>query len=117
MLLLAHLHLDDAGVATLFGERQPLNSFAGKIRGAHDRGLIDDETRSDLSVIKDIRNEFAHTRERLDFKGPAIRVLAEKFSDHAQEFDVRQLFDERVERVITAIQAKMDRIIYDEATA
>ena len=68
MLLLAYLHLDDAGVAALFGERQPLNSFAGKIREAHEHGLIDDETRSDLLVIKEIRNAFAHTRERLDFK-------------------------------------------------
>jgi hypothetical protein len=117
MLLLAHSHLDDAGVTALFDERKPLHSFGGKIGGAHERGLTDDKTHGDLVVIKDIRNAFAHTRERLDFKSPAIRVLAGKFSGHAQEFDVRQPFDERVSQAVTAIQARMDRIIFDEAVA
>jgi hypothetical protein len=75
MLLLAHLQLDDDGVAAWFGNYKN-NSFAGKIREAHERGLIDDEPHCDLAVIKDIRNAFAHTRERLDFKAPQIKALA-----------------------------------------
>jgi hypothetical protein len=116
MLLLAHLQLDDDGVAAWFGNYKN-NSFAGKIREAHERGLIDDEPHCDLAVIKDIRNAFAHTRERLDFKAPQRKALAERFGGHTKDVDVRRLFDERVSRVVTAIQAKMDRITYDEATA
>jgi hypothetical protein len=117
LLLLTQMHLDEIGVAEWFGDYKPYNSFAGKIRGAHSRALIDDETRSDLLFIKDVRNAFAHTRERLDFKGPSIRALAEKLSSRPEEFDVRQLFDERVERVITAMQAKSGQIIFDQASA
>jgi hypothetical protein len=46
MLLLAHLHLDEEGVAAWFGDYKPYSSFARKIRGAYDRyGLINEETR------------------------------------------------------------------------
>src|SRR5262245_41463452 len=115
-LLLAHLKLDAAALAELFDDYKPYNSFTGKIRGAYGHfGLIDDETRNDLLVIKDIRNAFAHTRERLDFNAPALKVLAKKFSGEVNDGDVKRLFDERVSRAITAIQGETDRIIFDEA--
>jgi hypothetical protein len=59
MLLLAHLRLDDAGVAEWFDDYKPYTSFAGKIRGAHERGLIADHTRDDLLVIREIRTRSA----------------------------------------------------------
>jgi hypothetical protein len=117
MLLLAHLRLDEVGVACWFGDYKPYSSFAGKIAGAHGYGLIDDETHSNLVVIKDIRNAFAHTRERLDFKAPQIMELAEKFGAHTKDVDVKRLFDERVSQAVSTMQAKIDRIIYDEAVA
>jgi hypothetical protein len=117
-LLLAHLKLDAAGLAEKFDDYKPYNSFTGKIRGAYAHfGLIDDETRNDLLVIKDIRNAFAHTRERLDFNAPALKVLAKKFSGEVNGEDVKRLFDERVSRAITAIQGATDRIIFDEAVS
>src|SRR5262245_44764118 len=117
-LLLAHLKLDAEGVAKCFDDYKPYNSFTGKIRGAYEHhGLIDDVTRNDLLVIKDIRNAFAHTRERLDFNAPAIKELAKRFSGEADDGDVRPLFDERVSKTITAIQGKTDRLIFDEAVA
>jgi hypothetical protein len=117
-LLLTYLKLDEEGVANWFGDYRMYSSFASKVRGAYlHYALIDGATRDDLLVIKDIRNAFAHTRERLDFKAPQIKELAERFGGHTKDVDVRQLFDERVSRVVTAIQTKMDQIIFDEAMA
>jgi hypothetical protein len=118
-LLLAYLKLDAAGLAKWwwFDDYKPYNSFTGKIRGAYEHyGLIDGETHNDLLVINNIRNAFAHTRERLDFDAPAIKALAEQFGD-AKGMDIRRLFDKRVSRTITAIQGNTDRIILDEAVA
>jgi hypothetical protein len=113
---LAHLKLDAEGVAKCFDDYKPYNSFTGKIRGAYEHfGLIDDETRNDLLVIKNIRNAFAHTHERLDFHAPDIKE--QKFSGEVDDSDVRRLFDERVSRTITAIQGKTDSITFDEAVA
>ena len=60
-LLLQHLQLDEVGVARHFGDFTP-NSFGKKITKAHDLLLIDEDTRRDLNVLKEIRNAFAHTR-------------------------------------------------------
>ena len=117
-LLLAYLKLDAASLAKCFDDYGPYNSFRGKIRGAYEHyDLIDDETRNDLLVIKDIHNAFAHTRERLDFNAPAIKKLAKRFSGEGDDGDARRLFDERVSRTIMAIQGQTDRIILDEAVA
>jgi hypothetical protein len=113
-LLLAYLKLDAASLAKCFDDYGPYNSFRGKIRGAYEHyDLIDDDTRNDLLVIKDIRNAFAHTRERLDFNAPALKVLAKKFSGEVDNSDVKRLFDERVSRTITAIQGETDRIMFE----
>jgi hypothetical protein len=118
VLLLTHLKLDEEGVANLFGDNKPYSTFGRKIWKAHiGHALIDDKARDDLLVIKDIRNEFAHTRKRRDFKSVSIRALAEKFPDCPPEFEARHLFDERVERAIKIIQAKTDAIIFEEATS
>ena len=85
---------------------------------AHEHyGLIDDETRNDLLVIKDIRNAFAHTRERLDFKATQIKAIAERFGGYTKDIDVKMLFEKRVSQAVTAIQASTDRIVFEEATA
>ena len=46
-----------------------------------------------------------------------MRALAKKLSAWPDELDVRQLFDERVESVMTAMQVKGDQIIFDRASA
>jgi hypothetical protein len=83
-LLLVYLGLDaeDAeGLAKWFDDRKPYNNFRGKIRGAYEHyAVIDDETHNDLLVIRDMRNAFAHTRERLDFNAPVIKELAKRVS-------------------------------------
>ena len=48
LLLLTEMNFDESEVAEWFGDFKPYNTFASKIRGAHTRALIDDETRSDL---------------------------------------------------------------------
>ncbi len=117
-LLLAHLKPDAAGLAKCFDDYKSYSNFTGKIWGAYEHfGLIDDETRNDLLVIKDIRNAFAHTRERLDFNATQIRQIAERFGGYTKDIDVKMLFEKRVSQAVTAIQASTDRIVFEEATA
>ena len=49
-------------VARHFGDYGPLNSFGKKITKAHDLLLIDEDTRRDLDVLKEVRNAFATQR-------------------------------------------------------
>ena len=83
-LLLQHLQLDEFGVARHFGDYGPLNSFGKKITKAHDLLLIDEDTRRDLDVLKEVRNAFAHTKRYLDFdSGAMARLLGERPKKHS----------------------------------
>jgi len=49
------------GLQDLFdGKNPPLGSFEARIAACHAMGLIDDRMRSDLNIVRGIRNEFAH---------------------------------------------------------
>jgi DNA-binding MltR family transcriptional regulator len=63
----------------LFESYRPLNSFAAKIILAFAVGAIVLDTYEELEKIRDIRNEFAHSAELLDFESPKIAALLAKF--------------------------------------
>ena len=108
-LLLQHLQLDEVGVARHFGDYGPLNSFGKKITKAHDLLLIDEDTRRDLDVLKEVRNAFAHTKRYLDFgSGAMARLLGER---------PKEAFKQHVERAINAINDKINQIEFDRASA
>jgi hypothetical protein len=77
----------------LFRSFGPLSSFGGKIDVSHALGLINDEERDDLRIVKSIRNDFAHDADHaLSFASGAVkdRVMAlwhpaflEEFHEHA----------------------------------
>src|SRR5262245_64431751 len=52
----------------------PLSRFAAKIAVAYGFGLIDDGLYDDLMVIREIRNKFAHTLNKITFSSPDIIV-------------------------------------------
>jgi DNA-binding MltR family transcriptional regulator len=76
-LLEAYLIEDKALVPTLFGVYGPLGTFASRTDLAYGVGLIDAQTRKQITYIRKIRVEFAHTYEPITFEYPPIRTGAE----------------------------------------
>lgn len=58
--------------------RSGLGTFARKVQIAAATGLISVEVKSDLFVIGEIRNAFAHKRELIKFSDPPIAKLCDK---------------------------------------
>jgi hypothetical protein len=63
----------------LFTGYGPLSSLSAKIALAYALGLIDNITRSRLTVARKVRNEFAHAEDVITFQHPEIRRLLARF--------------------------------------
>lgn len=50
----------------------PLSSFSAKIRICYLIGLIDEDQFHDLDLVRKLRNDFAHSSEKVDFTDAAI---------------------------------------------
>jgi len=61
----------------IFGDYGTLRGFAAKIDMALGLGVIDQDTYKQLTILRRIRNLFAHTNERLDFSSHEVRKLIE----------------------------------------
>ena len=59
----------------LFQGYGPLSSFSAKIDVAFALALLDKRTHAKLSIVRKIRNEFAHSSEPLSFESPVIMSL------------------------------------------
>jgi DNA-binding MltR family transcriptional regulator len=73
--ILTHFaNLDENEKRDLFSAEvnAPLSNFANKINLAYALKVIGSSARSDLIMIKSIRNVFAHTFEHIDFKSKII---------------------------------------------
>jgi hypothetical protein len=62
-----------------FGPGSILGTFAARIDIAYAMGLIHDENRSDLNIIRNVRNAFAHSIKDIDFHHPLIKKECRKF--------------------------------------
>jgi mannitol operon repressor len=69
------------------GGNAPLNTFSARIEACHALGLISEDEHNDLTLIRRIRNEFAHNIET-SFDTPSIvgrckqlRMKAEDYGD------------------------------------
>lgn len=64
----------DPGIAKdLLRSDGPLGNFAVRIKIAYLLGLISEPIRQDLDLIRAIRNDFAHVRERISFTDQRIK--------------------------------------------
>jgi hypothetical protein len=52
--------LRGAGAGQLFGQNGPLGTFSNKISMAYSMGIFAETTRHDLTLIRELRNGFAH---------------------------------------------------------
>lgn len=66
---------DPQEVQRLLAPEQPLASFAARARMAYCLGLIDRPSFKDITLIREIRNEFAHSLQGRSFRD---RDIAEK---------------------------------------
>jgi hypothetical protein len=64
--------------ARLFEFEGALGSFSSRIVVAYAMKLIGPITRSDLDLIRLLRNEFAHSRMPFDFKTPEVRAVCDQ---------------------------------------
>lgn len=88
--LIEHKNIDDE----LFTGTAPISTFSARIRLAFYMGKISKAMRSDLEIIRKIRNDFAHHAVALSFDTEAIanRCRALKFSYHEHDEKARAHF-------------------------
>jgi DNA-binding MltR family transcriptional regulator len=67
-LLRAHFVVASKSIENFFDKMRPLSSFAACIEVAYCVGLISQEIRNDLDVIRDICNDFAHELGNFSFE-------------------------------------------------
>jgi hypothetical protein len=65
-------HKDDETWAMLTDYRGPLNSFHSMILIGYALGIYDKNIRNDLTVVRNIRNAFAHSKKLIKFDHPAV---------------------------------------------
>lgn len=59
----------------LFGFNAPVGTFSYKIVIGHAIGIFDDVTRTNLDIVRAVRNAFAHARRPIRFTDAAISAL------------------------------------------
>ena len=60
-------------VEALLGIDRPVSSFSARIKLAYCAGHISEGTYQDLELIREIRNDFAHSRQSLSFDSAIVK--------------------------------------------
>jgi DNA-binding MltR family transcriptional regulator len=112
LLLTAMRELSSKMVDRLFDGYGPLKDFAAKIDVAFAFNLIDEKTHSDLRIIKDVRNKFAHAIRFTFFSSPEIIKLCQKLSNFKKDEDCQSVYRARAVDCINIIRASADQLIF-----
>lgn len=99
-LLSRFVEMDDGGERSLFSDDgAPLASFGAKIRMGHALGVYGVAARQDLTIVRQIRNTFAHSRLTISFDTPEIGEACRQLTlfdrtgrGPTPEFDAREWF-------------------------
>ena len=70
----------------LSGFNAPIGSFSARIITAHCLGLISDNERDDCTLIRKVRNKFAHNY-KISFKDESLISLCNKLHHSAKDYD------------------------------
>lgn len=84
----------------LFETNAPIGTFASRITVAYALGIIGPKTKADLGVIRDIRNDFAHTVGSLDFSNRSV-------ADRCKNLQLPKAFASKHGREVQAIMSKV----------
>ena len=91
----------------LFDGTGPLATFSARIDIAFAMGHIDDVTRGDLLHIKELRNEFAHSPQRLDLQSAEMRAIISKFAGYNGVKDPLIVYMDRVRAVVRHLKSRV----------
>lgn len=95
-------------VKQMLDNNGPLTTFSSRIELSYLLGLIGEQTRRDLNLIRKIRNEFAHTSNPISFETESIRNRClELHFDPSEETRTRQKFTRVVLGVLAIIHTKI----------
>lgn len=78
----------------------PFGSFSSKIKLGRALAIYGARTESDLIVIKNIRNVFAHRSLPLDFSHPSIQKEALKLKSNEEKTQARGIYYENCSRLV-----------------
>ncbi len=89
-VLLRRTFVDDKDVNDeLLRPLGPLGSFSGRIEICYALGLLPNQTRRDLHLIRKIRNDFGHVAKVLTFAEPAISARCGELRHSVYEAEAR----------------------------
>jgi DNA-binding MltR family transcriptional regulator len=100
----------------IFGSRGPLYDLAPKVDVAFGFRLIEEDVLSDIRLLRDIRNKFAHTQEVLHFESPAIDALCRNLSGWKPGVNNSELFHKVAFDCVQKIDAKTEQLTFEYAT-
>ena len=106
--------LSEAQRTTLFDGYGPLSSFAAKIDVGYALNIFDDALYADLTVIRKIRNVFAHPQVILgqppEHSDDDMVKLCKQFADYDASIQPNKLFERKVAQCILALSNDADDI-------
>lgn len=117
-LLKAHLVQSPKVDDELFNGQNALSSFSSRIKMAYYLGKIAVAERKDLDTIRNIRNDFAHNAEPLDFTNQSIAMRCGNLTNSWREPDAtpRQKFTAAVSGLMVHIShATRTAVAFPEA--
>lgn len=95
----------------MFGGYGPLSTFAARIDVAFAIEILSEETYTDLTIIKDIRNKLAHATQFMDFGNPPISEICTRFKGWTKDGDNVDLYKDRAIIVFEELKASLTRDI------
>ncbi|MCG6155684.1 MltR family transcriptional regulator [Rubinisphaera margarita] len=112
--LLTAKFVNDQKIATEhLSQSGPLGTFSARIDAAYLLGLIGENVRRDLHLIRRIRNEFGHSHLPLEFSDDRIRNRCnELFHFHLIEpaHDPRKMFVKTTISILAVLNSDLERI-------
>jgi DNA-binding MltR family transcriptional regulator len=103
--------ISNAVAKRIFGNYGALYELAPKADVAFAFGLIAQDILADLRILKDIRNDFAHTEHLIHFDSSEISAHCRKFNGWKKDAMNRKLFAATAQRVITVLKMKTDALL------
>jgi predicted RNase H-like HicB family nuclease len=108
-ILLSRAMVSDRAAADLLEDRGPLGTFSSRIDAAYGFGLIGPHTRSDLHIVRRIRNDFAHelSVKGFDQESVAARCQALRCAKIRPDPDPRLRFIVAAALLLAAIEGHL----------
>lgn len=78
----------------IFGGNGPLSTISSRIDLAYALGLLSKEMRRDLHLVRKIRNDFAHTSEKINFESERVVNLCKLLKPDMEATDAEKTFTE-----------------------